>query len=137
MTKRDLLLLKHYFYRLQDGRCAAPCDFHTEGLGKRLHIDDLQRDHIHPKSKYGPDTIDNYQLLCADCNQMKSDLPLWVLHLKLEIQREAYWQRIQKGIQKIMAQKTYAPPPAPESPLRPNETLLGRYFREKYLEGSK
>lgn len=31
----------------------------------------LELDHIHPKSKGGPDTVDNFQVLCTSCNASK------------------------------------------------------------------
>lgn len=31
----------------------------------------LEIDHIHPKSKGGPDTLDNFQVLCTSCNASK------------------------------------------------------------------
>ena len=33
---------------------------------------DLTIDHVVPKSRGGPDDIDNYQILCWDCNQRKA-----------------------------------------------------------------
>ena len=33
---------------------------------------DLTIDHVVPRSRGGPDDIDNYQILCWDCNQTKA-----------------------------------------------------------------
>ena len=33
---------------------------------------DLTIDHVVPRSRGGPDDIDNYQILCRDCNQRKA-----------------------------------------------------------------
>ena len=33
---------------------------------------DLTIDHVVPRSRGGPDDIDNYQILCCDCNQKKA-----------------------------------------------------------------
>ena len=55
--------IKDLLYEQQDGRCANCAD----QLRKRL----LEIDHIIPRSKGGPDTDDNLQLLCGWCNRTK------------------------------------------------------------------
>ena len=55
--------IKDLLYEQQDGRCANCAD----RLRKRL----LEIDHIIPRSKGGPDTDDNLQLLCGWCNRTK------------------------------------------------------------------
>lgn len=48
----------------QQGQC-----FYCEGpLLPRYHVD-----HIHPKSKGGPNHVDNYCLACQPCNHAKRD----------------------------------------------------------------
>ena len=83
--------LKHHFYIAQGGRCAAPCDFRTQGLGKHLPIGDFQWDHIYPKSRGGPFIPSNLQLLCADCNKLKRDRSMLFLHNKQLKQARSAW----------------------------------------------
>ena len=63
--------IKEKLYRSQGGRCAAPCG--EDGQGRTFPIDIFEVDHIKPRSKHGPDTDDNKQLLCPPCNQKKSN----------------------------------------------------------------
>jgi hypothetical protein len=59
----------------------APYLKQSEGMEKPhfnlYHIDDaghfhlMTQDHIHPRSKGGPDTLANLQTMCSDCNNQK------------------------------------------------------------------
>lgn len=40
------------------------------------HYENLEIDHVVPKSKGGQDTYSNYQLLCGNCNRTKGDRPM-------------------------------------------------------------
>lgn len=47
----------------------------VNGRRKRVpHYILMTRDHIYPKSKGGPDSIDNSQTMCAKCNQRKANI---------------------------------------------------------------
>ena len=53
-------------YELQGGICPK--------CGKYFNIERMQADHIKPWSKGGRTTVDNCQMLCADCNRRKSNI---------------------------------------------------------------
>jgi len=57
---------KRKTYERQGGVCPK--------CGKHFDITEMQADHIIPWSKGGHTTIDNCQMLCADCNRMKSNI---------------------------------------------------------------
>ena len=44
-----------------------------EGCGRSIFVDLLEIDHKIPKSRGGPSTIENFQLLCRSCNGEKSN----------------------------------------------------------------
>jgi len=52
----------------RDGWKCLACGRNTKAHGVVLHVD-----HIHPRSKGGPDHMDNYQTLCESCNLGKSN----------------------------------------------------------------
>ena len=58
-------------YERQGGHCANPNCRH--GKEKVWSISEMEADHIVPWSKGGHTVIENCQLLCQDCNRMKSD----------------------------------------------------------------
>ena len=58
---------KNELYGEQKGLCAGCRDPHI--------IDNFDVDHIVPKSQQGPNTKDNYQLLCPRCHRIKGTKP--------------------------------------------------------------
>ena len=69
MTLRDKYM-REKLYQAQNGRCNAPCEDYRQDLGISLPIRLMHCDHIDCK---GPDGIENRQLLCSHCNQVKGD----------------------------------------------------------------
>ena len=63
--------IKLKLYKLQEGRCNAPCG--EDGQGRAFPIDIFEIDHIRPTSKGGANIDENLQLLCAPCNRRKSN----------------------------------------------------------------
>ena len=61
--------IKHILYKKQNGRCAGPCG--EDRMGRKLDLDLFEVDHIVPRSRGGPDTDSNLQLLCPTCNRRK------------------------------------------------------------------
>lgn len=57
---------KRKVYERQGGICPK--------CGKHFDITEMEADHITPWSKGGHTTIDNCQMLCIDCNRIKSDI---------------------------------------------------------------
>ena len=68
--------IKLKLYSNQKGIC--------NGCKNNYHQKDLEIDHIVPKSKGGGDYFENYQLLCGNCNRMKSNNPMAYLLSKLK-----------------------------------------------------
>ena len=65
--------IKHKLYEAQEGRCGGGCENAAERLGRWFPIDIFEVDHVHAKSKGGPDIDDNLQLLCPTCNRRKGN----------------------------------------------------------------
>ena len=63
--------IKMKLYKLQDGRCNAPCG--EDRQGRVFPIDIFEIDHIRPTSKGGANIDENLQLLCALYNRRKSN----------------------------------------------------------------
>ena len=64
MNKKDRLKV----YEKYAGHCAY--------CGKPVELSDMQVDHIEPKRKDGPDTMENYNPSCRRCNHYKRSLDL-------------------------------------------------------------
>ena len=56
---------KKMLFEVQEGKCNV--------CYEEFKYEDLEVDHIQPKSKGGPDEYDNYQLLCKTCNGLKDN----------------------------------------------------------------
>jgi len=65
MTKREA---KSILYGEQEGHCA--------GCGEHFEARNLEVDHEIPRSKGGGDYLDNYQLMCGNCNRIKGNRPM-------------------------------------------------------------
>ena len=67
---------KHRLYGKQEGRCG--------GCNLFLPYPNMTIDHIVPRSKGGPDHLENLQLLCGACNSLKGDRPQSYLKARLK-----------------------------------------------------
>ena len=76
-TKKEI---KELLYKQQNCCCNA--------CGTEFRIVDLEIDHIIPKAKGGGDYIENFQLLCGNCNRMKGDRTMEYLRMKLKKRAE-------------------------------------------------
>jgi hypothetical protein len=66
--------LKAEYFALERHRNGNTDKFHFNLYGRRNGEEIMfTKDHIIPKSKGGPDTIENYQTMCQECNLRKKD----------------------------------------------------------------
>ena len=70
--------MKHILFGKQEGRCG--------GCRMEFPYKLFEIDHIDPKSKNGPDHIENRQLLCGHCNRVKATGTQSELIAKLKLQ---------------------------------------------------
>ena len=68
---------KRHLYGEQGGSCM--------GCGEHFKPQNLEVDHIIPRSKGGTDHLENLQLLCGHCNRVKGDRGMEYLRVKLQI----------------------------------------------------
>ena len=67
---------RRVLYGEQAGNC--------EGCAQHFQIQNLEVDHIVPRSKGGTDHIENLQLLCGSCNRIKGNRGMEYLRAKLQ-----------------------------------------------------
>lgn len=68
---------KRHLYGEQNGCC--------RGCREHFRAENLEVDHIVPRTKGGTDHLDNLQLLCGHCNRVKGDRGMEYLRAKLQI----------------------------------------------------
>ena len=73
-TKNDI---KKRLFKQQQGHC--------NGCNVELEIQHFEIDHIVPRAKGGGDYMENYQLLCGNCNRMKGARPMEYLREKIKV----------------------------------------------------
>lgn len=61
------------------------------------NYENLEIDHIQPRSKGGQDIYENYQLLCGNCNRMKGNRPMEYLMNKIDKREKLLKQKITFG----------------------------------------
>ncbi len=71
--------VKKALYKAQNGKCIG-CN--NDYLEK-----DMEIDHIIPKSRGGGNYLENYQLLCGNCNRTKGNRPMEFLRMRIENRR--------------------------------------------------
>ena len=79
-TKMPRRQIKHTLYGQQEGNC--------NGCREHFAFHMLEVDHVWPRSKGGPNTLENSQLLCRHCNSLKATGTMDDLAVKL-----SNWQR--------------------------------------------
>ena len=79
-TKMPRRQIRHTLYGQQMGNC--------NGCREHFAFHMLEVDHVWPRSKGGPDTLENSQLLCRHCNSLKATGTMDDLAVKLTA-----WQR--------------------------------------------
>ena len=81
--------------------CDGPIDFKADGGSARAP----SREHLIPRSRGGPDTLDNLVLCHTPCNQELDDLPL-VEKIKIrDARREEGWKvAMRKRIGKLLVE---------------------------------
>ncbi len=82
--------IKSLMFDTQQGKC--------NGCGEDFKIFNLEIDHIIPKAKGGGDYMENYQLLCGNCNRIKGARPMEYLRTKLEVRLKAIRSKITYGL---------------------------------------
>lgn len=68
--------LQAKYYKLQKQTHAKYFHFNLYGVKDGNEVL-FTKDHITPKSKGGKNSLDNYQVMCATCNQKKGDKVLY------------------------------------------------------------
>ena len=81
--------VKGNLYKTQSGRC--------NGCATEMRILDLEIDHIVPRSKGGGDYVENYQLLCGNCNRVKGNRPMEYLRNKISQRERLLKQQVSFG----------------------------------------
>ncbi len=73
--------IRPFLFKEQGGHC--------NGCNTEFEIQHFEVDHIIPRAKGGGNYIENYQLLCGNCNRVKGARPMEYLMAKLQARRDA------------------------------------------------